>query len=242
MIKNIKTWFGKIDLLSNWTIIIYFVLGSASIFLLIVRYIDYPRNNLLEIATLAVLWITAFVILIYTRQTRDLKNATLDLKEVTRKQLVETRRSLHLSITPFFRLEWSQESLYPGTENHGLWHIKIINEGEGIAIGFKMSFDNSDKLITRSMVGNKKIYLPVTEPNYKDFGIDKEGPFLEKFSPNNKYKTTIEYKDISGIKYKQVFLADENENSRFRLIEWDMPDAFRKIDRKMFTIKTEDRE
>lgn len=237
---KIYTSLKSIDFLSSWAIFLFLILISGAIFWIIRKYVTFPINHMLEIATLAVLWITAFVILIYTRQTRDLKNATVDLKEVTRKQLVETRRSLYLSVAPFFRLEWNQESLYPKTENHGLWHIKIINEGEGIAINFKMTFSNNDKSVSRSMVGNKKIYLPVTEPNYIDFGYKNESEFLKVFSPKNKYKVTIGCKDVSGLKYKQIFVADENENSNFRLIEWDMPDVFKKIDKTMTRIKAED--
>ena len=93
MAKHIKNKsHRKIDPLSNWSIFLIFIILSTAIYYAIKQLVVNPLDHLLDIASIGVLWITAFVILIYTRQTRDLKNAALDLKEVAGKQLAETRR------------------------------------------------------------------------------------------------------------------------------------------------------
>ena len=216
------------------------LVGAISVGYYVPFFINkYPGASITETANIIIIWITVIVLIIYTWETKELKKstrdtakATIDLKEVTRKQLVENRRSLYLNLRPFIRLQWSQISNYKN-KNYGLWHIKIINEAEGIAINFRMSFSHDKTVITRTLIAGHKTYLPVTEPNYQDFKYKDESSFLAKFGPQNNYKIILDYKDVSSLAYKQVFKTDQSEDSKFKLIQWDMPEVFKKIDKNM---------
>jgi len=192
------------------------------VYILVVRDKNYISDIVLVVTAIAIIWYSI---------------ETYYLKSVQQKQLTEERRKLYLEMRPFIRLEWSQISSYHPHRND-VWHIKIINEGDGIAVNFSMKFSHDQKLIKRSLIGGKREYLPITEPNYHDFGFNDECKFLAKFGPQNIYEIFITYQDISGVKYSQVFKADESENSKFKLVRWSMPKVFSKISTEMIDIET----
>jgi hypothetical protein len=197
--------------LTSWFIFLISVLGIITIILAATGRTVATFSNALPSL---ILWVTAISVFMYTRETRD-------LKLVTQKQLEETRHATSLSVRPFIRLQWSKVSSYDSNDKDGLHHIKIINEGAGSAIKLNVSFSHIDKKFDSTIIAGQRTYLPLTEPNYKDFGYQDESSFLKELSPQQKtYDLTVKYQDILGKEYQQTFKSNPQLTDGFEIITW----------------------
>lgn len=210
--KRASDYLKKVTLLdlTSWFIFLLSISGIAGIVCLyFVKTVSPDWKGALQSA---ILWTTAISLFLYTRETRD-------LKRVTQKQLEETRKSTKLSLRPFIRLEWSNYSLY--NNQTGLYHIKIVNEGVGLAVNLKVTFSHNPSSFIATVVGANRTYLSVTEPNYQDFHCKSEKEFIDSFSPDkSEYTITIEYADLEKNNYKQSFVTDRSLGYKFRITGW----------------------
>lgn len=217
--ENWKNYF-TIDFFDSCNLLL-FILGSG----FLVYAVLINDIKITEFITAEILFVTFIAILQYTKET-------LWLKRVTQKQLNENRKSFYIQLRPFIRLQWSNQSWY--REGAKDWHIKIINEGDGIAIDCKISFSHSTKNDYRAIIAAEKAFKSVTETNYTDLGFSDYNDYLNNFSPIQKiYRVTLEYKDIANLTYKQSFVTDSRVNDKFRLLSWTLPEIFKNQDIKM---------
>ena len=170
-----------------------------------------------ELISAFILWFSAVVVLVYTKETYDMKgNSDRTLKEM-RKQSEYERM-------PFFRIQW--------TDLNGEV-IQIINEGKGIALdlAFKpIKFSDSDlksefTFKSRPAVASKGVSVVSLDElwdGYTGFFNRKSGDNLKHYLFQclaRGFKVTANYNDIVGGKYQAVFQADTNYNDKFRIIE-----------------------
>ncbi len=197
--------------LTSWFIFLLSILGIIAI---VVAATNKTIPTFSSALPSLILWLTAISVFMYTRETRD-------LKLVTQKQLEEDRRATSLSVRPFIRLQWSNISSYDSGNSEGLYHIKVINEGAGAAIKLILSFSHTSKKFSSTIIAGQRVYLPVTEPNYKDFEYDDEASFLSDISPEDKnYNITVKYQNILGKEYQQTFKANSQLADKFEIIAW----------------------
>ncbi|MFH1534690.1 MAG: hypothetical protein ABIF80_01765 [Patescibacteria group bacterium] len=216
----------KIDYHHIWSkeyrkLLFIFGILVTSIPAILYIFYDYKALSLNE----WLLAVTALVVFWYSRETFDLKN-------VANKQLVETRKQTFLNIRPFIRLQW--------INNDG---IRIINEGYGIALNVRLSF-NIGGTIHRTILSGEKATKSYTDAGFEDV-VDKQNSFTdsrefkEKYSPiDNDYNVDVTYQDVSGIIYLQTFKTDKTLNDKFRLKHWDIPEDFKSI--KMKKVESKD--
>ncbi|HUD20823.1 MAG TPA: hypothetical protein VMQ44_02025 [Candidatus Saccharimonadales bacterium] len=199
--------------LTSWSILVISAFGFAAIITLYFKQVTNVKLG--NSAQSLILWITAISIFLYTRETRD-------LKRVTQKQLEATRDNTKLLLMPLIRIEWSQVSNYDNpTRVPGLHHIKIINEGSGIAVNVKITFSHRNESYVVNILGANKTYLPITEPNYEDFGFANDDVFVKNLDPSiREYSIFVEYLDINKGTHKQEFESQKLPACGYKLIKW----------------------
>ncbi|MBD3359808.1 MAG: hypothetical protein GF365_03840 [Candidatus Buchananbacteria bacterium] len=215
-IESFKKWLKRktgVDF-SNWVIFVFFIFGIISLFY---HYRNFKLDNFINTI---ILWITAIVILKYTKETYD-------LKKLSNKQLTESRKQTFLSLRPFIRLHWIERSE----------QIRIINEGHGIAIDVEVKFNHDNNgIIRRSIICGERASKFYTDADFTEIENTRESigdinTFKAKYSPDIiTYSIDVKYKDITGNIYNQKFVADKNLNDKYRLLEWDIPKNFKKIE------------
>ena len=219
MLKKFKKWLKRepgVDFF-NWVICIFFIFGIVFLFFLFYYYKNFKLDSFINTI---ILWITAIVILKYTKETYD-------LKKLSNKQLTESRKQTFLSLRPFIRLQWREKES----------QIRIINEGYGIAIDIELKFNHDNNgIIRRSIICGEKSSKSYTDADFTEIEKAKDiigdiDTFKAKYSPDIiTYSIDVKYKDITGNIYNQKFVTDENLNDKYRLLEWDIPKNFKKIE------------
>ncbi len=162
----------------------------------------------------ALLFLTAVIVFWYTRET-------FDLKQISNKQISETRKQADMQLRPYLRLQWNNgdaKNVYD-----------IVNEGEGLAldVAFKpMKFKDQDvpstyQIKSRPLIAKSKpTTVTVDELNSVDNisqGISIKG-YLEGCIPRG-HLIQATYKDIENRKYEVVFQSDPSYNDQFKIVE-----------------------
>ncbi len=162
----------------------------------------------------ALLFITAVIVFWYTRET-------FDLKQISNKQLKESRKQADMQLRPYLRLQWNDgdaKNVYD-----------IVNEGEGLALNvvFKsMRFQDQDipsvyQIKSRPLIAKSKpTTVTVDELNNTDNivqGIGIKG-YLESWIPKGHF-IQVTYDDVESRKYKAVFQSDPSYNDKFKIVE-----------------------
>lgn len=206
--------------LFDWIAIIIFFGGFSVLLLLAFIAGKISIENLLSGF---VLWFTAYAILKYTKETYH-------LKKVQQYQLDESRKQTFLLTRPFIRLQWRETDQ----------EIRIINEGEGMAIALVLQFSHGG-LIKRAMLGGEKASKSYTDAGVEDLlkrtDVMEKSDFDAMYSPKiQKYNVTVSYTDVVGNFYVQEFRADETLNDKFKLIEWDIPKDLKSVEMRRVKI------
>jgi len=161
----------------------------------------------------AALFATAVIVFWYARET-------LDLKQITNKQLFETRRQLFFQARPYLHLQWHEG------KNKGVYNI--INEGEGMALDVvfePITFEDDTRIAyqikSRPLIARSKSTLITTDElatpgaAVKDAGIKD---YLRDRIPRG-YYITAAYRDADGRRYRVVFRSDPTYHDQFRIVE-----------------------
>ena len=156
-----------------------------------------------------ILVITGAFIFWYSRETAD-------LKKISNKSIKELRKQIFLEQRPFIRLQWLNDN-----------GIRIINEGFGIAVNVKLEISNKPT-ICRSIIAGEKATKSYTDAGFEDAGLDNDQKFLDVFKPSDGYRINVSYWDVAGNKYSQIFIANDRLNDKFELLEWDLPEDFKR--------------
>lgn len=162
----------------------------------------------------ALLFVTAVVVFWYTRET-------FDLKQISTKQLKETRKQTDMQLTPYLRLQWDNGS------NRDIYDI--VNEGEGLALDvvfepmrfIDQNIKSTYQIKSRPLIAKSKpTVVTIDELNSDDNVVKGTGikGYLEACIARNHF-IKASYKDIEGRKYKVVFQADSTYNDRFKIVE-----------------------
>jgi hypothetical protein len=167
--------------------------------------------------TALVLLATAAVVFWYTRETND-------LKEISTRQLKETRKQIDMQLKPYLRLQWNNE------DNNKVYDI--VNEGEGLALDVEFApipFQDQDLLSvfqikSRPLIAKSKATSVTTSElvnpdNFVRETVNIKGYLEQKFDLNYKIKAT--YLDVEKRKYKVIFKSDETYNDKFKIVEQD---------------------
>ncbi|MBI5906603.1 hypothetical protein HY857_00940 [Candidatus Saccharibacteria bacterium] len=154
---------------------------------------------------------------------------TYDIKQNSNKQIKEARKQTYLNTRPFMRINWDND------EHKAIF---VVNEGGGVAVDLTIEFLSDNKVKeaqSRPVMSTGP--QSVTRIDYRDFGLT-DGTFNEQFSPlKNQYEISMKYKDLVNNSYEQVFNTDASYNDRYKVIEWDIPEDFKKMQYRMLKIK-----
>jgi hypothetical protein len=162
----------------------------------------------------AVLFDTAVIVFWYTRET-------FDLKQISNKQLKETRKQLDLQLMPYLRLQWNND--------RGKFVYDIVNEGEGLAIDvvfnpmkfLDQNISSTYQIKSRPLIAKSKPTTVTTdELNDTSNMVQGEGikGYLERKIELG-HHIEASYKDVDGRKYRAVFQSDPSYNDRFKIVE-----------------------
>jgi hypothetical protein len=162
-----------------------------------------------------IILITAGIIFWYSRETAD-------LKDISNKSIKESRKQVFLEQRPFIRLQWLDKI------RMGNYGIRIINEGLGIAVNILLKVEERPE-IKRSIIAGEKASKSYTDAGFEDAGLENDQEFLDIFKPNKVYKINVLYLDVVGNKYSQLFITNDKLNDKFELLEWDLPEDFKRI-------------
>lgn len=189
----------------------------AILIVIFIVFIECITNNSIKIESSQkiydiVLALTGIVIFWYSRETAD-------LKDISNKTIKELRKQVFLQQRPFIRLQWLT------LENFG---IRIINEGQGTAVNLFIKAKNKP-VIHRTIVAAEIASKSYTDAGFADANLKNDDDFEKIFSPSRIYKLKVKYKDIAGNDYCQIFQTDKELNDKFELLEWDIPEDFKKL-------------
>jgi hypothetical protein len=162
----------------------------------------------------SLIFVTAILILWYTRETYD-------LKRISNKQLIETRKQIDLQLRPYLRLQWDSGG------NQDVFDV--VNEGEGLAIDVTfslMTFYDQDvkseyQIMSRPLIAKSKPTIITTDelnnPANIVKGVSIKGYLNDKLVDG--FTIKVNYFDTENRKYRAIFSADTSYNDRFRIVK-----------------------
>ena len=162
----------------------------------------------------SILFTTAVIIFWYTRET-------FDQKQISNKQLKETRKQVDIQLAPYLRLQWNNDK--------NKYVYDVINEGQGLAVDVEFEpliFKDQDikstyKIKSRLLISQSKPSTITTDELNNEMNIIRDISIKGYLEDKLKYQYQIKatYKDIEGRKYRVVFKADNSYNDRFKIVE-----------------------
>ncbi len=194
------------------------LIGIGIVGVIIIFSSEFLVNKFLPIGNItisekilgSIYFVTATIIFWYTRET-------FDLKVIQQKELIEIRKQTDFQITPYLRIQWSNNK-------DEIFHI--INDGKGLAINLRfLPFSPTTELVLNikhrpvissggyTIVSTDELFSNIKQPSIiQDTSILK-GLILSYVK--NSFSIEATYKDIMNNQYNVVFCSDPTYNDLF---------------------------
>ena len=167
-----------------------FFIVAALLGSVVIKFFFYANLSdfLLFYTLIAVLW--------YSRETMDLKN-------ISNKQIYHLRVEHKTNMRPYLRLQ----------KKEGENKLQLVNEGKGVAVNLRSFYKKQ----------GKEIILPgitamAAAPNSVTEGLSPARLGINLDSVED-YKIEIKYRDIEGRNYHAIFKRNSDYNDKFDIFE-----------------------